>query len=171
MFRRDGYARRTLDSLTQQVEQVATQLAELRGERSTLELETRVDSLSREKERLLAELQDLQSERARHDLEIEHKVGLHRTQIESERRIMVAEAEAERLRAVEQAKLAVREENLGAERERFEKEIEFRTQRFEAEAATLQEMTRQVLDRLPNVTATYTHTVDSTPRQLEAGEK
>lgn len=170
MFKRDSYARRTLDSLTQQVEQVATQLAELRGERSTLELETRIDSLSREKERLLSEMADLANEKKRQELDVEHKLGLHREQIESERRIMLAEAAAERIRSVEEAKLAVREENLTAERERFEQEIEFRTQRFEAEAETLRNLTTQILERLPNVTATFTRTINDRPA-LEAGDE
>lgn len=163
MFKRDGYAGKTLDSLTQQVEQVATQLAELRGERSTLDLETRIDSLSRDKERLRSELSDLGAEKARAELDVEHKLGLHRAQIESERRIMLAEAEAERIRAVEEAKLAVREGNLEAERKRFEEEIEFRTKRFEEEAATLRDLTGQILARLPNVTASFTHTTSDRP--------
>lgn len=172
MFRRKGFTEsRTalrLDSMVAQLEQVATQLAELRAERSTLELETRIDALSREKERLLSELADVANAKARQELDIEHKLGLHREQIESEKRIMLAEAEAERLRAVEQAKLAVREENLTAERERFEQEIEFRTQRFEAEAETLRNLTSQILERLPNVTASFTHHVGETKPQPPA---
>jgi hypothetical protein len=50
-----------------------------------------------------------------------------------------------------EAKLAVREGNLDAERKRFDQEIEFRTRRFEEEAATLRDLTGQILQRLPTV--------------------
>ena len=76
---------------------------------------------------------------------------------------MIEEAKAERIRAVEEAKLAVREGNLEAERTRFEQEIEFRTKRFEEEAATLRDLTGQILARLPNVTASFTHTTSDRP--------
>lgn len=166
-----SYAKKKLDGLTVQVEQVATQLAQLRAERSVLDLEVRIDSLSKDREALRQQIGDLESEKKRSELDIEHKLGLHRVQIESERRIMIAEAEAERLRAVEEAKLAVREGNLKAERKRFEQEIEFRTKRFEEEAATLRGLTEQILSRLPTVTVDRQYrTVETVgPRALEAG--
>lgn len=164
MFGRIGKARR--DELLAQIEHLATELAAMRGERSTLELERRLESIADERRRALDQLATVQAERERVELEVEHKLGLHRQQIESERRIMVAEAEAERARAVEQARLAVREENLDAERKRFEEEVEFRTKRFEEEAKTLRDLTGQILERLPNITATYTHTVEHAPREL-----
>lgn len=159
-----------LHALTAQIEQLATTLAEMRGERSTLELERRLEALAREKTEATIALAEVDAAAKRQELEIEHKLGLHRAQIESERRMMQAEAASERARAVDEAKLAVRESNLDAERKRFDDEIEFRTQRFAEEAATLRELTAQILERLPNVTATFTHSSGDTPapRQIEA---
>ncbi len=79
----------------------------------------------------------------------------------------------QRLRAVEEARLAVREGNLDAERTRFEQEIEFRTKRFEEEAKTLRDLTAQILDRLPKVNVERTFsTVEHIGQQaLDAGEK
>lgn len=166
MFKRDPLAGRIsaqIDALTQQVVQ-------LRGERTTLELEQELTRLTQEKLRLTNELDSLQESTGRHEREIEHKLGLHRAQIESEREIMKAEASAERLRSVEETKLAVREENLGAERKRFEEEIEFRTKRFEGEAATLRDLTGQILQRLPNVTASFTQHIGPEKPVLGAGD-
>lgn len=97
------------------------------------------------------EMKLLKEEHERDQREVEHKIGLHRKQMEAEQEIAKTKAEAERIRAVEEAKLAVREGNLEAERKRFEQEIQFRTERFEAEAATLRSLTEQILNRLPTV--------------------
>lgn len=158
-------------SLERQIEQLATTLAEMRGERSTLELERRVEALSREKTELEIAVASVRADAERQEFETEHRLGLHRAQIESERRIMQAEAVSERRRAVDEARLAVREENLTAERDRFEQEIEFRTKRFEEEAETLRNLTSQILERLPNVTASFIHTAgDQSLRQIESGQ-
>jgi len=158
-----SFARNRKKQVLAELERLSVQVAELRGERSTLELERRLEALHLEKQKVADELAVVKQERARIELDVEHKLGLHRAQIESERRIMLGEAEAERARAVEGARLAVREENLDAERKRFEEEVEFRTKRFEEEAKTLRDLTGQILERLPNVTATFTHTSGDVP--------
>ena len=167
---RRRFTRDKVGELLDQVEQLSVQVAALRGERSTLELERRVEQLAAEKRDALDRLADVNAQAARAELDVEHKLGLHRKQVESERRMMQAEAESERKRAVDEARLAVRESNLEAERKRFEQEIEFRTRRFEEEAATLRDLTGQILDRLPNISAVYSHTVGDGPRQLPAGD-
>ncbi len=133
-----------------------------------------LDSLRRQKGELEVALDRLREEKSRDEREIEHKLGLHRVQVESERTIMRTEAEAERLRAVEEARLAVREGNLDAERKRFEQEIEFRTKRFEEEAATLRNLTSQILERLPKVNvertfSTVEHIGEQRP-EISAGD-
>lgn len=168
MGRRRSPAEVKADELLELVEKLSVEVAALRGERSTLELERRLESLAEERRRALDELAAARSEAARVELDVEHKLGLHHAQVDSERRLMQAEAESERKRAVDEARLAVREENLGAERARFEQEVRFRTERFEAEAATLRDLTKQILERLPNVTATFAHTVSDRPRALPA---
>lgn len=142
-------------SLLEQIETTSRKLAEVQGQlearKEELDLSEQVETLKQERDDLTRQINTAREDHERQNRETEHKLGLHRQQVESERTIMKAEAEAESLRAVEAAKLAVREENLTAERERFEKEIEFRTQRFEEEAKTLRDLTGQILSRLPTV--------------------
>ena len=77
-------------------------------------------------------------ERAKKDREIEHKVGLERTRqkFESEQ-------------AKREAIVTVREENLTADRTRFEDQMKFQQDRFTEEVKYLKEMVGQVLKRLP----------------------
>jgi chromosome segregation ATPase len=170
MFRKNDPA---VDRLIAQIEGLAAQVGELRGEHSALRSAAEIEHLAREKTALEIQLDKVKEQHDRQEREIEHKLGLHRTQIESERVIMTKEAEAERIRAVEEAKLVVREGNLDAERARFEQEIEFRTNRFEEEAKTLRDLTGQILARLPTVNVdrsfrTVEH-IGNAP-ELEAGE-
>ena len=71
--------------------------------------------------------------------EIEHKVGLERTRQEFE----VKNAKRE-------ATVTVREENLTADRDRFEGQMKFQNERFTTEVEYLKEMVGQVLKRLPD---------------------
>jgi hypothetical protein len=164
----------SIERLTSEIQELAEKVGELRGERSLLSYQGELDSIRRQKGELELELERLREDAGRQTREIEHKLGLHRTQIESERVVMQKEAEAERIRAVEEAKLAVREGNLDAERKRFEEEIEFRTKRFEEEAATLRNLTSQILERLPTVNVerrieTVEHVGQRPAPALEAG--
>lgn len=96
--------------------------------------------------RLREELETLKIEKARKDeefakkeREIEHKVGLERKRQEFE---------------IEQAKretsVTVREENLSADRKRFEEQLEFHQTRFETEVKYLHEMAEKLMERLPS---------------------
>lgn len=159
--------------LLERIESAAKALAETQGvlAAKTAQLGVAEDYEAAKKQVVDLEIQIQKKDEdfARKERETEHKLGLHRQQIESERKIMLAEAQAEKLTSVEEAKLAVREENLNAERERFNQEIEFRTERFEAEAATLRNLTEQILQRLPNVTASFTqHVGDVVPKEPKA---
>ena len=71
--------------------------------------------------------------------EIEHKVGLERTRQEFE----VKNAKRE-------ATVTVREENLTADRDRFEGQMKFQNERFTTEVNYRKEMVGQVLKRLPD---------------------
>ncbi len=76
---------------------------------------------------------------AKKEREIEHKVGLERTRqkFESEQ-------------AKREATVTVREENLTADRTRFEGQMKFQQERFTEEVKYLKEMVGQVLKRLPS---------------------
>jgi hypothetical protein len=79
-------------------------------------------------------------EHDKQERELRHMIGLEKKRQEVE---------------IEQAKrettLKVREENLKAEREQFEKNLKFNTERFEAMEAYLKGMMTDILARLPNV--------------------
>ncbi len=100
-------------------------------------LEQRIEQMKLEKDRL-TEAQD------RKLRETEHRVGLLRTAQEHE----VANATRE-------AKLAVREENLDADKTRFEEQQKFEREHLSAEITRVDRILQSVLERLPNVTATY----------------
>ena len=76
----------------------------------------------------------------RQERELRHMIGLEKKRQEVE---------------IEQAKrettLKVREENLKSEREQFEKNLKFNTERFEAMETYLKGMMTDILARLPNV--------------------
>ena len=76
---------------------------------------------------------------ARKEREIEHKVGLERTrqkfEVENSKR---------------EATVTVREENLTADRSRFEEQMKFQQERFTEEVKYLKDMVGQVLKRLPS---------------------
>lgn len=97
--------------------------------------------LSGELTKLRGDLETLRIEKARKDeefrrkeREIEHKVGLERKRQEFE---------------IEQAKretsVVVREENLKADRSRFEEQLKFHEERFAAEVGYLKDMLSQLL--------------------------
>lgn len=76
----------------------------------------------------------------REQRETEHMVGLQRKRGEFE-------VEA----AKREATIQVREENLAAERDQFEKQMSFRTEQLDGQITYLQDIMGQVLSRLPSI--------------------
>lgn len=91
--------------------------------------------------------------------EVKHMVGLERKRQEFE---------------IDQAKrettVTVREENLAADRKRFEEQMKFTTERFQAEVGYLKDLMGEVLDRLPTVTVDKTVTPLPQRRRKAAGD-
>lgn len=145
------------DRLLAEIRQLRSDVASLAGEKDYMDqariahadvqrLREEVETLKIEKLRLVEE----QDTRWR---EVEHKVGLERMRQEFEAEQKMSEIEV----AKREALVEVREENLAAEREAFEKQLRFITERMTAETDTLQKLMGQILERLPDVTATYDH--------------
>lgn len=165
-------------ALSEQISSLTTAVAGLQGLKDHLsEANTygeEITKLHKEKALLETEISKQKEDHEREMREIEHKVGLHKTQVEAEIALAKKEAETEGKLAVQQAKLEVETSNLAAERQRFEDELKFRTERFEQEAATIKDMAKQVLDRLPkfdkqHVTHEYIGTPPGdAPKQIEA---
>lgn len=139
MFWKSGREKHLQESL----EQLGRSLTEARGEAdaiqqrlSLLEDYEAVKKALTDKE---IELAKVHEDHARANREIEHKLGLHKIQVEQEKTAAVTEA-----------KLAVREEALAAKEGRFQQEMQFMQKRFEDEVASQRKLVEQVLDRLPH---------------------
>lgn len=130
-------------SLLDRIESLARQQAEVAG---ILDSKYEILGIAEQYEQAKKQLVDVQLEleksheqHARERREIDHKLGLHRIQVEQERTA-----------AIKEAQLAVREEALTAQQGRFEKEMEFMQQRFEDEVKSQRVIVEQVLGRLPS---------------------
>ena len=101
-------------------------------QQKVLELKSNIEDLEISKGRKKEEFE-------KRERELEHKVGLERKRQEFE---------------VEQAKrettVTLQEENLQADKDRFEGQMEFHEERFKEEVGYLKKMVGQVLERLPS---------------------
>lgn len=123
------------DILGRALSETETMLGKLKG---SFDLAKHVSELREQIETLKIEKARKDEEHARREREVEHKVGLERKRQEFE----IAQAKRE-------ATVAVREENLKADRERFESQLKFHEKRFTEEVSYLKEMVGDVLKRLP----------------------
>ena len=105
---------------------------EVTGGKTRVQLKKEIEDLTIQRDRKMEEFE-------KKDREVEHKIGLERKRQEFE---------------VEQAKrettVSLREENLKADRDRFEGQMKFHEERFSAEVTYLKDMVGQVLKRLPS---------------------
>lgn len=109
--------------------------------------QTRVGALSEEILTLKRQISDLEITKAkreedfaRQERELRHMIGLEKKRQEFE----IASAKTE-------TTLKVREENLMADRKRFDDQMAFNTARFEKMETYLKDMMTEILGRLPNV--------------------
>jgi hypothetical protein len=112
---------------------------DLDGFKTVAELQDRVTKTREQIETLRIEKERIEEAHARREREVEHKVGLERKRQEFE----IAQAKRE-------TELTVREENLTADRKRFEEQMKFLTERFEEEVEYQRELLTKVLERLPS---------------------
>lgn len=130
--------------LTTEVRALRADIADLKVEREAAtkerDLSKTVVELQTEIATLTADRSKIEEEYERQEREVRHEVGLLRKQTE-------AEVEMAKTEAV----LAVREENLANDRERFETQMKFTTERFEKEIGYLRDIMRQVMERLPTI--------------------
>lgn len=125
-------------------EMLTQQVAALRAERNAYveaqQLDATVRDLRERVEKLKIERSTLEEKNAREERELRHMIGLEKKrqefEIESARR---------------ETTLQVQEGNLKAERERFEADMKFRSDRFDSEVGYLKDLMGQILDRLPQV--------------------
>lgn len=135
----------TIEKLTEEIRSLSSRVAALKGEQDYLtearqhadtinELKTRIETMRIEKMRL-------EEERARDDRELEHKLGLERKRQEWEHEKAMQEVDSARREAL----IELREENLEAQRESFDKQMQFITKRFEKEIKAQREMLERLV--------------------------
>lgn len=111
----------------------------LEGFQSVEALQAKILSLRENIETLKIEKARKQEEYDRREREVEHKVGLERKRQEFE-----SEATKREVR------LEVREENLDADRKRFEEQMKFERERLEKQVDALNSLVEKLLVRLPS---------------------
>lgn len=133
-----------LDRLTTAIEAQSKDLADIRGQlkaaKSTLSLADEYAASKKKLTDLEIELDRVKESHARETREIEHMVGL-------EKKRQTFEIDSAKRDAI----LTVREENLTADRDRFESQMAFMQKRMEGELERLNGLTSEILERLPKV--------------------
>lgn len=112
---------------------------------STSGLTAQVLELKRQISHLEIDKAKIQETHAREERELRHMIGLEKNRQEVE----IAQAKRE-------STLTVREENLKADKARFEDQLKFNTARFETMEKYLKEMLSDILGRLPNINVKMT---------------
>lgn len=133
----------TLAGIAEKIETLTKRVAELKGEREArteeLGLSTRVVELQREKTRVEIELDRVKEKSEREQRAIDHKLGLHRKQVQVEMEL-----------AKREQVVTVREEALTHQQKRFEDEMKFMRERMQGEIDRLSSLTAEILERLPS---------------------
>ena len=119
-------------------------LEDLREHAKGLELATSVLNLKKQINDLEIEKSKLKEQHEREDRELRHMIGLEKKRQEFE----IEQSKRE-------TKLTVQQENLAADKKRFEDQMKFHETRFTEEVSYLKEMIGNVLERLPNVSASF----------------
>ncbi len=131
--------------LLERLEALQSSVAKLSGKETALkELTTareQVETLRKQVTDLEIRKSKLDEDNARERRETDHMVGLERKRQEFE----IDQAKREAI-------VAVREENLEADRARFEEQMKFIMTRFETEVASQKDLMGDILKRLPTVT-------------------
>jgi hypothetical protein len=123
------------DRLAEELAGLRADIRELRAEKDSTQQLTK---LHRDVETLKLEKGRLEEDNARRIRETEHKVGLLKTKQDHD----VANAKRE-------TKVEVREENLAADKQRFEDEMKFQRDHLQREVGRIEDILGKILERLP----------------------
>ena len=126
--------------------------SELREIKTATDLSKKVKELREQVATLEVEKSQKEEAYARKERELEHKVGLHKEQTKFE-------IESGKKEAV----LNVQQENLNADKRRFEEQMKFHEDRFTEEVGYLKDMLGQMMQRLP--TAEVITNLTNTPKR------
>jgi hypothetical protein len=124
------------------------QLAEVTGERDQARVEVKLADQIVSLKQQIVDL-EIQQDRKHEEHEREKRETKHLVGLERKRQTFEIE------QAKRETTLTVREENLAADRKRFEEQMTFTTDRFEREVGYLKELMTDVLSRLPKISADW----------------
>lgn len=127
------------------------------GKHENEELTEEVIGLKRQVAQLEIDRAKIEEEYARGERELKHMVGLEQQRQEAE----AVQSRRDVEQATRQAKLEVREENLAADRRRFEEQLEQQMAGFKDLKEVLVDQNREMIKRLPNVNVELAGTVGS----------
>lgn len=132
-------------ALTKAVQDLKTEIADLKIERGkwrvAASLEADIVSLKQQISDLEIKRDKKREDFERRERELTHMIGLEKKRQEFE----IAQAKRE-------TSASVREENLKADKQRFEQQMKFHEDRFTKEIGYLKELLEQIMGRLPTVT-------------------
>lgn len=134
-------------------DEIAGLRAEIKALRSERDQTAQLKALNAEIEQAKMEKARIDEEHKRRIRETEHKVGLLKVQQDHE----VANARRE-------TELAVREENLAAEKQRFADEMTFQREHLQREVDRIDGILGKVLERLPNIDAALSGSIGQDAR-------
>ncbi len=133
-----------LVKLSEEIERLTREVASLRAENKALTekrtLEKELIALKKEVTNLEITRDKKQEDFDRRERELKHMIGLEKKR----QRVEIEQS-------TQEAKLAVREENLVSERDQFEKQMKFREEQFDGQVDYLQDLMKQILKRLPTI--------------------
>ena len=134
-----------------EIEELTATIAGLKGEIRALRTEK---DRTAEVTALQQQIADLEIRKAKivsdqeiRELTTKHKIGLLKAEWEQEKALQQRENEA----ALKEARLTVREENLAADRARFEEQMAFHKEQIAGEISRFERLAHQLMERLPTI--------------------
>lgn len=119
-------------------------LQAMREYAARFDLASNVIDLKQQLATLEIEKGKIKEQHEREERELRHMIGLEKKRQEFE----IQQAKSE-------TGLKIREENLAADRKRFEEQMKFHEDRFTKEVDYLKELMADILERLPNISANF----------------
>jgi hypothetical protein len=141
MFKKDAQ----LKKLSDEIERLTVEVAGLRAEKKSVSeqrsLSEQIVDLKKQVSNLEITRDKKQEDFDRRERELTHMIGLEKKRQEFEIK-----------KSVEDARLAVREENMKTAKEQFDKEIKFKESQLTKQIDYLQGLMKELMERLPTVT-------------------
>ena len=152
IFSRSPHTEEHISQLTVLAEEIAGLRAEIAKLTKMRDRTRELHDLEEEVEKRKREVAGLKEVHDRETRETQHKVGLLQKQQEEDGKIQARKNEL----ALQEARLAVREDNLAAERERFEQNMTFQHEQMRGEVDRVTGLVGSLLERLPVIDVSLT---------------